>query len=105
MPPRLWLELELERRNAAGALTHGGWVIRDGPKKVSTGCSAADHIGAAKALERYRTALYATTPLPKNKTAAEVLISDVLRHYMDAKNGDLAGGTVVAVRFGHFLKF
>jgi hypothetical protein len=55
-------------------------------------------------LERYRTALYATTPLPKNKTAAEVLISDVLRHYMDAKNGDLAGGTVVAVRFGYLLK-
>lgn len=103
LPPRLWLEPE--RRNADGALTHGGWVIRDGSKKIGTGCNALDHSGAARALERYLASIHSAKPLPKNKPAHEILVADILRHYLNSKTGDLAGASLVAIRFEHLLTF
>ncbi|WP_158871348.1 tyrosine-type recombinase/integrase [Antarcticirhabdus aurantiaca] len=103
LPPRLWLEPE--RRNAAGAITHGGWVIRDGKKKIGTGCGADDHRGAAQALERYLSAAHAEKPLAKNKRADEVLIADVVRHYVTARGDELAGAELVALRFDNLMKF
>ena len=46
---RLWLRPE--KRNPDGTLRERAvWVIRDGPRKISTGCPPQDRAGAERAL-------------------------------------------------------
>jgi hypothetical protein len=49
---RLWLRPE--KGNPDGILRERAvWVIRDGPRKISTGCVAQDRAGAERALGEY----------------------------------------------------
>ena len=49
---RLWPESE--ERDARGKLVrHATWVIRDGTRKVRTGCAREDRAGAERALAEY----------------------------------------------------
>jgi hypothetical protein len=56
-----------------------GWVIRDGPRKVRTGCAESARGDAEAVLGRYLAAIYA--PPPSGKRAASVRIADVLLAY------------------------
>jgi hypothetical protein len=46
---RLWLRPE-ERSFDGSLRKRAMWVIRDGPRKISTGCAAEDREGAERAL-------------------------------------------------------
>jgi hypothetical protein len=46
---RLWLRPE-ERSFDGSLRKRAVWVIRDGPRKISTGCAAEDREGAERAL-------------------------------------------------------
>jgi integrase len=56
-----------------------GWVIRDGPRKVRTGCPESARGDAEAVLGRYLAAIYA--PPPSGKRASAVRIADVLLAY------------------------
>jgi integrase len=56
-----------------------GWVIRDGPRKIRTGCAEGARGDAEGVLGRYLAAIYA--PPPSGKRALEVRIADVLLAY------------------------
>jgi integrase len=56
-----------------------GWVIRDGPRKVRTGCAEGARGDAEAVLGRYLAAIYA--PPPSGKRAAAVRLADVLLAY------------------------
>jgi integrase len=56
-----------------------GWVIRDGPRKIRTGCAEGARGDAEAVLGRYLAHIYA--PPPSGKRAASVRIADVLLAY------------------------
>src|SRR5262245_40505813 len=77
---RLWLRPQ--DRNPDGTLRKRAvWVVRDGPRKISTGCTPEDRAGAERALGEYLAAKY-----QPNRTRArhpsEILIADVLAIYL-----------------------
>src|SRR5215471_7532330 len=75
-PERLWLRPE--KRNPDGTLRERAvWVIRDGPRKKSTGCAKEDRVGAAKALAQYVASKY-TIPRERNRHPSKILVLDVL---------------------------
>jgi integrase len=77
---RLWLRPE--DRNPDGTLRKRAvWVIRDGPRKVSTGCPAEDCAGAEQALGSYLAGKYAPDRV-RGRHPSEILIADVLAIYL-----------------------
>jgi integrase len=77
---RLWLRPE--RRNTDSTLRERAvWVIRDGPRKVSTGCLAEDRASAERALGEYLANKYQPNPA-RGCHPTEVLIADVLTIYL-----------------------
>ena len=82
---RLWLESE--ERDARGKLIrHATWVIRDGARKVRTGCAREDRSGAER---RLPSTLPASTEPRANGTAnrLHILVLDVLNIYLADKAG------------------
>ena len=103
-PPRLWLEPE--RTNSGGKVTHGStWIILDGGKKHRTGCLAADYRGAAQALEQYPIEKHGRKKISKNRSADEILVAEVLGHYMKVKGEKVAAPHLLAMRIDHLLDF
>ena len=84
LPARLWLEPARYGRNGK-LLQNATWCILDRGKKHGTGCGADDREGAEKALQTYLVAQHSNAPIPKGRTASEVAIGDVLRHYVETK--------------------
>jgi hypothetical protein len=77
---RLWLRPE--ERNADGTLRKRTvWVIRDGPRKVSTGCAADDCGGAERALGEYLANKYRPNR-DRGRHPSGILIADVLAIYL-----------------------
>jgi hypothetical protein len=77
---RLWLRPE--DRNPDGTLRKRAvWVIRDGPRKVSTGCLAKDRAGAEQALGSYLAGKYEPDRV-RGRHPSEILIADVLAIYL-----------------------
>jgi hypothetical protein len=77
---RLWLESE--ERDKGGKLIHrAAWVIRDGPRKIRTGCARENREGAERALADYITARY-QVPRERGRHPAEILVLDVLNIYL-----------------------
>lgn len=100
------LRLDDARRDRQGRITHHAtWVVIDGKTKRSTGCGEDDYPGAEAALQRYLAERHAEQSLPKNRAASEILIADILRHYLDSRKDDLKAHSLVAIRFGHLLDF
>jgi hypothetical protein len=82
---RLWLESE--ERDARGKLVrHATWVIRDGARKVRTGCAREDRAGAERALAEYLASKY-RAPRDRNRHPADILVLDVLNIYLADKAG------------------
>lgn len=72
--PRLYLMPE--RRDGAGRL----WIIRDGAKKVSTGCGAGDRAGAEKRLAEYLASKH--EPVRRDRPLAKIMMADVINIYL-----------------------
>jgi integrase len=77
---RLWLRPE--ERNSDGTLRKRAvWVIRDGSRKISTGCAAENRADAERALGEH----FANKYQPNRKRGrhpSEILIADVLAIYL-----------------------
>ncbi len=67
-PPRLWLRPDTAT-----------WVIKDGAKRIGTGCGQADVASAERALAEYLASKYEA---PRGGRAAEITIGDVLAVYL-----------------------
>jgi len=77
---RLWLRPE--ERNLDGTLRKRAvWVIRDGPRKISTGCPAKDRAGAERALGEHLASKYQPNR-KRGRHPSEILIADVLTIYL-----------------------
>jgi hypothetical protein len=77
---RLWLRPE--ERNSDGTLRKRSvWVIRDGPRKISTGCAAEDRAGAERALGEHLADKYQPSRI-RGRHPSEILIADVLTIYL-----------------------
>ena len=57
------------------------WVIRDGPRKISTGCAAEDREGADRALGQHLANKYQPART-RGRHPSEILIADVLTIYL-----------------------
>ena len=57
------------------------WVIRDGPRKISTGCAAKDRAGAERALGEHLADKYRPSR-KRGRHPSEILIADVLAIYL-----------------------
>src|SRR3981189_1105329 len=77
---RLWLRPG--ERNPDGTLRKRAvWVIRDGPRKISTGCAAENRAGAERALGHHLAAKDQPNR-SRGRHPSEVLIADVLAIYL-----------------------
>jgi hypothetical protein len=77
---RLWLRPE--KRNRDGSLGERAvWVIRDGSRKISTGCPAQDVEGANRALGEHLSSKYRPNRSRK-RSPDQILIPDVLMIYL-----------------------
>jgi hypothetical protein len=77
---RLWLQPE-ERNEDGNLIRRAAWVIRDGTRKVRTGCVRDDREGAERALAVYITARY-QVPRERDRHPAQILVLDVLNIYL-----------------------
>src|SRR5215468_9940463 len=76
---RLWLEPE--RKENGRLRKRASWVIRDGTRKVSTGCARADRAEAERKLARYIAAKYQPSR-QRDRDPTETLVLDVLNLYL-----------------------
>jgi hypothetical protein len=77
---RLWLRPE--ERNPDGTIRKRAvWVIRDGPRKISTGRAAQDRAGAERAVGEYLADKYQPNR-KRGRHPSEILIADVLAIYL-----------------------
>jgi len=77
---RLWLRPE--ERDEGGALRlRAVWVIRDGPRKISTGCAPQDRAGAERRLGEYLADRHEPSRT-RGRHPSEILIADVLAIYL-----------------------
>jgi integrase len=82
-PPRLWLKPE-ERDKRTGSLKKRAvWVIKDGGKRIVTGCATSDRRQAEQALAAYLAEKHSGTPSVE-QPASSWLVTDVLRLYAEA---------------------
>ena len=73
----------LNQRNATPAAASSAsatWVIRDGTRKIRTGCAGGDREGAERALADYIARKY-QAPRESGRHPAEILVLDVLNIY------------------------
>lgn len=80
---RLWLEPE-ERDSGGKLKRRAGWVIRDGARKVRTGCVREDRVGAEIALAKHIDAKYQVSR-DRGRHPSEILVLDVLNIYLADK--------------------
>ena len=57
------------------------WVIRDGPRKLSTGCAAKDRAGAERVLGEHLANKYQPNQV-RGRHPSQILIADVLAIYL-----------------------
>jgi integrase len=82
---RLWLEAEEHDANGK-LIRRASWVIRDGSRKVRTGCAREDRAGAEKALAEHIAAKY-EVPRERNRHPSQILVLDALNVYLADKAG------------------
>jgi integrase len=76
----LWLRPE--RRNPDGTLRERAvWIIRDGRRKISTGCAAEDREGAERALGEHLASKYQPNR-GRKRHPTEIRIADVMAVYL-----------------------
>jgi integrase len=85
---RLWLRPE-ERSSDGTLRKRAVWVIRDGSRKISTGCAPKDRAGAERVLGEHFANKYQPNRA-RGRHPSEILIADVLTIYLT----DIARGHV-----------
>jgi len=98
---RLWLQPE--RRERGGYVEPPVWVIRDGSRKISTGCSAGAREAAERRLSEYLAAKY--EPARGERSLSAVPIADVISIYLDDVAPGQASPAKAAERAGRLLQF
>ena len=93
---RLWLEPE-ERDQQGKLARRATWVIRDGSRKIRTGCARGDREGAERALAEYIAKKY-TVPRDRGRDPAEILVLDVLNIYLIDKAPKHSDPTITKAR-------
>ena len=88
---RPWLRPE--KRNPEGTLRERAvWVIRDGPRKISTGCPPEDRAGAERALGEHLADKYKPNRA-RCRHPSEILIADDLcLHHLRTGHQDAPSG-------------
>jgi len=87
---RLWLRPE--ERNSDGTLRKRAvWVIRDGPRKISTGCPAQDRAGAERQVGEYLANKYQPNR-SHGRHPSQILIADVLAIYLKGRRASARAG-------------
>src|SRR5262245_2946168 len=76
---RLWLEPE--RRENGKLRKRATWVIRDGARKIGTGCTRGEREDAERALAKYIAAKYKPSR-QRDRDPAKTLVLDVLNLYL-----------------------
>jgi hypothetical protein len=81
--------LRREKRNPDGTLRERAvWVIREGPRKISTGCAPEDRTGAERALGEHLT----EPNRARGRHPSEILIADELcLHHLRTGHQDASG--------------
>lgn len=79
---RLWLKPEEIDKETGRVRKRAVWIIRDGSKSVVTGCAPLEREEAEQALADYIASKYAPT-MEKDRPAASILVTDVLKIYLD----------------------
>jgi integrase len=80
---RLWLEPAVYTVDGKVRL-HATWVIRDGSRKIRTGCLREDRAGAERKLADYIASKYQVSR-DRSRHPAEILVLDVLNIYLADK--------------------
>src|SRR5262245_44342453 len=82
---RLWLEPQ-ETDTSGKLVRRTTWVIRDGARKVRTGCPREDRAGAERALAEYISSKY-KVPRERGRNPAQILVLDVSKHLPGRQGG------------------
>lgn len=77
---RLWLEPE-ERDRKGNLVRRAAWIIRDGSRKLRTGCAKDDREGAERALAEYIASKYEVCR-ERGRDPTQILVLDVLNIYL-----------------------
>jgi hypothetical protein len=93
---RLWLEPE-ERDHEGRLIRRATWVLRDGSRKIRTGCARDDREGAERALAEYIARKY-TVPRDRGRHPSEILVLDVLNIYLLDKAPKHSDPTITKAR-------
>jgi hypothetical protein len=80
---RLWLEPE-ERDAASKLIRRATWVIRDGARKIRTGCVGKDREAAERSLADYIATKY-QVPRERDRHPSQILVLDALNIYLADK--------------------
>jgi integrase len=78
---RLWLEPEEHDARSGKLVRRATWVIRDGSRKIRTGCAGEDRAGAEKALAEYIASKYQVCR-GRGCHPSQILVLDVLNIYL-----------------------
>jgi integrase len=80
---RLWLE-PAEYTSQGDLERQATWVIRDGSRKIRTGCPGEDRAGAERKLADYISSKY-EVPRDRSRHPSEIFVLDVLNIYLADK--------------------
>jgi hypothetical protein len=82
-----------EKRNPEGTLRERGvWVIRDGPRKISTGCPPEDRAGAERALGEHLAAKYKPNRACGRHPSEILSADDLCLHHLRTGHQDAPSG-------------
>src|SRR6516225_10943408 len=99
---RLWLRPE--ERNPDGTLRKRAvWVIRDGSRKISTGCAAQDRTGAERQVSEYLANKY-QPDRSRGRHPCQILIADVLAIYLNYWHHGTRGRKRQSSGFWHLIR-
>ena len=103
-PTRLYLEPE--RRYPDGRVRSAStWVIRDGDRKISTGCPANDREGAERRLAVHLAEQHVAVAPKLRKSAAETSVADVIAHYASNAGSEVSRPKDLAARLSNLLEW
>jgi integrase len=98
------LKLERAEIDAGGKIVrHASWIIRDGKRKVRTGCRADEAREAQKRLAAYITEQHAPAR-ERDRHPSQVDVADVISVYVDDVTGRLKRPREIAARLGRVLE-
>lgn len=97
------LYLQPEQREKSGYVRPAVWLIRDGRKRIVTGCGAGAREEAERKLADYLAAKY--EPARRERPLSSVRITDVISVYLDDVAPRQANPAKAAERAGRLLEF